>query len=320
MAGATMSHVSSPNARTAAGSACRKATARSSRRLRREKAMKLATPPSPGRAYTADEKARMLAEAAKFRGKNMYPALVVDLNCGLRDKELRELRWWQIDLVHKKALTVGKSKTDEGTGRVIPLNDTVRIALEAHAAWYVRPFGACKPEWYVFAAGKGQPNDPTRPMRTLRTAWTKVRKNAKVVGRWHDNRRTLVTELAESGAGDELIMSIAGHVSRAMLSRYSHVRMEAKRRALLAPDTGRSATASVQAARLETPTQGVSLIQRAPPHSLPHTSQCPSQPNSISISDSVRVSQWGIDGRLDRSSHLATSAFLSIASARNQSS
>jgi len=42
----------------------------------------------------------------------------------------------------------------------------------------------------------------------------------------------LVTELSESGAGDEVIMSIAGHVSRAMLSRYSHVRMEAKRRAL----------------------------------------------------------------------------------------
>ena len=29
-----------------------------------------------------------------------------------------------------------------------------------------------------------------------------------------------------------VVMSIAGHVSRAMLSRYSHVRMEAKRRAL----------------------------------------------------------------------------------------
>ena len=55
---------------------------------------------------------------------------------------------------------------------------------------------------------------------------------AGVKGRWHDNRHTLVTELAESGAGDEVIMSIAGHVSRAMLSRYSHVRMEAKRRAL----------------------------------------------------------------------------------------
>jgi len=140
--------------------------------------------------------------------------------------------WQQIDLINKKQLTVGKSKTDAGTGRVIPLNDTVMIAIEAHAAWYIRRFGECKPEWYVFPAGKGQPNDPTSPVTTLRTAWTKVRDKAKVVGRWHDNRHTLVTELAESGAGDEVIMSIAGHVSRAMLSRYSHVRMEAKRRAL----------------------------------------------------------------------------------------
>jgi hypothetical protein len=37
---------------------------------------------------------------------------------------------------------------------------------------------------------------------------------------------------AESGAGDEVIMSIAGHVSRALLSRYSHIRMEAKWRVL----------------------------------------------------------------------------------------
>lgn len=200
-------------------------------KLRREKA-KLVLPPSPGRAYTADEKARMLEAAAKLRSKNMYPALVLDLNCGLRDKELRQLRWHQVDLIEKKQLTVGKAKTDAGTGRVIPLNDTVLIALQAHAAWYTRRFGECKPEWFVFAGGKGQPNDPTRPVTTLKTAWTKVRDNAKVVGRWHDNRHTLVTELAESGTGDEVIMSIAGHVSRAMLSRYSHVRMEAKRRAL----------------------------------------------------------------------------------------
>jgi Phage integrase family len=112
------------------------------------------------------------------------------------------------------------------------MNDTVMIALEAHAAWYIRRFGECKPEWYVFPAGKGQPNDPTTAVTTLKAAWKKVRDKAKVVGRWHDNRHTLVTELAESGAGDEVIMSIAGHVSRAMLSRYSHLRMEAKRRAL----------------------------------------------------------------------------------------
>jgi hypothetical protein len=58
---------------------------------------------------------------------------------------------------------------------------------------------------------------------SFKTAWIKVRQKAGVKGRWHDNRHTLVTELAESGAGDEVIMSIAGHVARAMLLRYSHV-------------------------------------------------------------------------------------------------
>ena len=200
--------------------------------LKREKSLKLRTPPSPGRAFTAEEKTRMLAEAAKLRSRNIYPALALDLNSGLRDKELRQLRWQQIDLIDKKQLTVGKSKTAAGTGRIVPLNEIALAALQAHAAWYTRRFGDCRPEWFVFPAGKGQPSDPTRPVTTLKTAWTKVREKANVVGRWHDNRHTLVTELAESGAGDEVIMSIAGHVARAMLSRYSHVRTEAKRRAL----------------------------------------------------------------------------------------
>jgi integrase len=200
--------------------------------LHRDKALKLQLPPSPGRAYTAEEKARMLEEAQKLRTPQMHAALALDLNTGLRDKELREIRWEQIDLVHKKALTVGKSKTDAGTGRVIPLNETAIAALEAHASWYIQRFGECKPAWFVFAFGTPLPKDPTRPITSFKTAWIKVRQKAGVTGRWHDNRHTLITELAELGAGDEVIMSIAGHVSRAMLSRYSHVRMEAKRRAL----------------------------------------------------------------------------------------
>jgi integrase len=200
--------------------------------LRRDKALKLPLPASPGRPYSAEEKARMLEEAQKLRTPQMHAALALDLNTGLRDKELREIRWEQIDLVHKKALTVGKSKTEAGTGRVIPLNETAIAAMEAHEAWYTRRFGECRPEWFVFAFGTPLPKDPTRPITSFKTAWIKVRQKAGVKGRWHDNRHTLVTELAESGAGDEVIMSIAGHVSRAMLSRYSHVRMEAKRHAL----------------------------------------------------------------------------------------
>lgn len=46
------------------------------------------------------------------------------------------------------------------------------------------------------------------------------------------NRHTLVTELAESGASDQTLMDIAGHLSKQMLKHYSHIRMEAKRTAL----------------------------------------------------------------------------------------
>jgi hypothetical protein len=45
-------------------------------------------------------------------------------------------------------------------------------------------------------------------------------------------RHQAITELAESGASDQTIMSIAGHVSRKMLEHYSHVRLQAKRTAL----------------------------------------------------------------------------------------
>ncbi len=84
----------------------------------------------------------------------------------------------------------------------------------------------------MFPFGKPRPSDPSRPITTFKTAWGNVRKNAKVTGRWHDNRHTLITDLAESGAGDQTIMDIAGHVSKRMLRHYSHIRMEAMRTAL----------------------------------------------------------------------------------------
>jgi integrase len=50
--------------------------------------------------------------------------------------------------------------------------------------------------------------------------------------RFHDLRHCAITQLAENGQPDSVIMAIAGHVSKRMLERYSHVRMEAKRNAM----------------------------------------------------------------------------------------
>ena len=62
----------------------------------------------------------MLEEAKKLRTPQMYAAFALDLNTGLRDKELRQIRWAQIDLIDKRALTVGKAKTAAGTEASFP--------------------------------------------------------------------------------------------------------------------------------------------------------------------------------------------------------
>ncbi|MCX6620189.1 MAG: hypothetical protein NTY38_03765 [Acidobacteria bacterium] len=81
---------------------------------------------------------------------------------------------------------------------MIPLNDTAIAAMEAHAAWYVRRFGECRPEWYVFAFGSPLPADPTRPITSFKTAWIKVRQKAGVKGRWHEIRASLPISTSNS--------------------------------------------------------------------------------------------------------------------------
>ena len=116
-----------------------------------------------------------------------------------------------------------------------PDHSTQRTALAAvkeYSEWYREKFGELNPDWFVFPFGNPQPTDPTKPCTSFKTVWSKIRADAGVKGRWHDNRHTLITELAESGAGDQTILDIAGHVSRQMLKHYSHIRMDAKRKAL----------------------------------------------------------------------------------------
>jgi integrase len=96
-------------------------------RLRRKKQLKLKVRQQVGRAFSAEEKARLYEQALKRRSAAIYPALVLALNCGLRDKELRDLQWGRIHL-DEAYLVVGETKTEGGTGRTIPLNS---VALEA---------------------------------------------------------------------------------------------------------------------------------------------------------------------------------------------
>jgi integrase len=184
-----------------------------------------------GRALTEDEQLRLLAASKKSRSRSLYPAIQLSLHSGLRNQELRLLRWRQIDLI-EQTVTVGKSKTTGGEGRLIPLSQT---ALHCLQEWRSL-FPDAQPAHYAFPseiwAGSRAEVRPTVPIGSWKTAWTAARKAAKVDCRWHDMRHTFVSRMAEGQASDATIMSLAGHLSRKMMELYSHTRNEAKRQAI----------------------------------------------------------------------------------------
>jgi integrase len=188
-----------------------------------------------GKAMSDEDEARLLAACES----NLLLRTIVSLalNTALRKNEIRTLRWRQIDLI-ERTLTVGRTKTEGGSGRLIPLNS---VAYAATVRWASR-FPEAKPEDYVFPTCEDaridcpKPNtgniDASRPIKSWRTAWRRALKDAGLSIRFHDLRHTCITKLAEGQASEQTLMSIAGHLSRKMLEHYSHIRMAAKRAAL----------------------------------------------------------------------------------------
>jgi integrase len=148
----------------------------------------------------------------------------------MRDGEIRNLKWSQIDF-RANTLIIEKSK-NRGSQRVLPLNGVLAPAFFRHREWFIRTFGELRPEWFIFPSGRPGRRDATKPVVGFDAPWDAVRKVAGVEGRWHDCRHTVCSQLAESGCSEQTITAIMGHVSPAMLKRYCHVGMEAKREAL----------------------------------------------------------------------------------------
>ena len=215
-----------------------------------------------GRALPEREKERLLKMAqSRPEWFNVRLAQILALNTTMRGCEIKGLRWQDIDFI-ERTLTIRRNttKTDAGE-RVIPLNANAMAAvLELYRRSQDK--GAAKPNHYLFPACENSKFDPTRPQTSWRTAWRRLTRaiqcpacglqqdprnicqnevckadirdlKSPTAGlRFHDLRHHAVTELAESQASDQTIMAIAGHVSPKMLAHYSHVRMEAKRKAL----------------------------------------------------------------------------------------
>ncbi len=199
-----------------------------------------------GRAVSSEEEEKLLSAAKQSRSPALLPLLVLAFDTGLRAGEVQTLRHqdlsleWENGVITNGELVVRRSKTTAGTGRAVPLT---RRACASLTVWLSR-FPGAEPASYVFPkhkVGIGGDNgtplvcsvDLSRHMGSWRSAWKSACATAGLSYRWHDLRHTFVSRLAENPTvSEETIRALAGHVSRQMLQRYSHIRVEAKRAAI----------------------------------------------------------------------------------------
>jgi integrase len=180
---------------------------------------------------------RRLFEVAKSNPNwlTAYAAALIAACTTARGADLRGLRWSDVDLF-AGLMTISDSKTAAGK-RAVPLNSDGMHGFRLLADRATK-LGIDRPEYFIFPSSENSHVDATRPQKTWRTAWRNLTTTAGLNGlRFHDLRHQCITELLESGAPEATVLSIAGHVSRKMMEHYSHIRMEAKRKAVegLAP-------------------------------------------------------------------------------------
>jgi len=183
-----------------------------------------------GRALSPEEQTRLLAGLAE-RDATLQALIPLLLLTGMRAGEARSLTWAQVNL-QAHEIRVGRAKTSSGTGRTIPINKDLAPILKTHRSWFQERFGNPKPEQHLFPWGKPTPADPARHITDITSSWDELRKQTGVQCRLHDLRHSFATQLAENDVPESTMLALMGHMSRAMLERYSHIRIAAKRHAL----------------------------------------------------------------------------------------
>lgn len=194
-----------------------------------------------GRAVNPEEEKTLLAACGDSRSRSLLPAVTLALNTCMRYSEIRLLKWQQVDFASHE-ITVGKSKSDAGTGRVIPVNARAWAILE----FWASNFPARLPGHYVFpyerygAAGDdfkacAYDTDPTKPIGRWKEAWEAAKTRAKVQCRFHDLRHTGCTRMLEAGVTFPVLAMIMGWspaTTVRMAKRYGHIGQKALRTAV----------------------------------------------------------------------------------------
>lgn len=140
---------------------------------------------------------------------HLMPMVLLSLNTGMRRGEVFNLSLEDIDL-DNGILTVVAKNTKSGKKRTIPLNDEAYSILSK-----LKPTPDAK--------GLVFPGKDGRPLNNVKSAWSKLLKDAEIVNfRWHDMRHHFASILGQKNANILALKDLLGHSNIKTTMCYAH--------------------------------------------------------------------------------------------------
>ena len=167
-------------------------------------------PPGRVRFLDEDERARLLKSCQESQNKTLYPCVILALSTGMRQGELMELTWQDVNL---KDGVIILQTTKNGERRRVAVAGLALELLRDHAK--IRRIDTN----LLFPS----PTKPQQPIE-LKKAWLNALIRAEILDfHWHDLRHCTASYLAMNGASLTEIAEVLGHKTLSMVKRYSHL-------------------------------------------------------------------------------------------------
>jgi integrase len=188
-----------------------------------------------GQAMTTEEKERLFRVSAtnpNWEAAFLFATISVNTTAG--PKETATLRLKDLSLERRILSVQPEGAKNEHRVRPIPLNEEAFKAAKL-ALSRAKRLGSVSPDHYLFPFRIHRSLfDPTRHQTSFKGAWRKMTGAADLSRfRMYDLRHHAITALLEEpNVSEETVEAIAGHISREQKKVYSHVRMDARRKAL----------------------------------------------------------------------------------------
>ncbi len=188
-----------------------------------------------------EEEVRLLT----FSPEWLRDVIVFAINTGLRQGEILNLKWPQVDLFRKTITILEQKNNDRDT---LPLNERSFEVLKSRAK--VRHIVSS----FVFYNSNGNRIEA----RNLMRAFYGATKKAKLEGlRFHDLRHTFATRLVQAGVDLYAVQKLGRWKTISMVMRYAHHYPESLRPGILALDKAPEKFSTILAQSRELPGERV---------------------------------------------------------------